>query len=99
MLLEAMACGTPVVSTNAPYGPAEILGAGEWDPLVPPGDVEALAAALAGVLKGRRVPPDDLQSRAASFSMDRAVDAYEKLFASLYSLKGCLSTVSPLSVS
>jgi glycosyltransferase involved in cell wall biosynthesis len=81
VLIQALACGCPVVSTDCPSGPAEILEHGSYGPLVPVGDDEALANAILAVLTA---PPDRerLRARAAMFSLDRAVDQYlEVLFA------------------
>ena len=80
VLIEAMACGTPVVSTDAPYGPAEILEGGRWGPLVPVGDAEALAAAIVGCLNGGAVSTAELERRADDFSVERLVPVYEDLF-------------------
>ena len=46
VLVEALALGTPVVSTNCTYGPAEILGNGKYGTLVPVADHQAMAQAL-----------------------------------------------------
>lgn len=46
-LLEAVACGTPVLATNSPGGTSEILDGGRCGRLVPPGDSTALADAIA----------------------------------------------------
>lgn len=75
VLIQAMACGCPVASTDCWSGPAEILDGGAYGPLVPVGDDVALAKAILEVLKN---PPDleKLQARAALFSVDRAADRY-----------------------
>ena len=81
VILEALACGTPVVSTDAPYGPREILGG--WGDLPPVGDAPALGRALAGTLRGERPTEEALRARAADFSVERAADAYVALFEEL----------------
>ncbi len=75
VLLEALACGCPVVSTNCPSGPSEILEAGALGPLVPVGDDDALALAVQDVLDD---PPDParLEKRIDAFSIDRIADRY-----------------------
>lgn len=50
VLLEALAVGTPVVSTDCPAGPSELLGGGRYGRLVPVGDAVALAQAMADEL-------------------------------------------------
>lgn len=74
-LIEAMACGCPVVSTHCPGGPAEILAEGIHGRLVPVGDAPALAEAMAQTL-ANPPSPQALQARAADFSLERSIDAY-----------------------
>lgn len=80
VLAEALACGCPVVSTNCPSGPREILEDGKWGRLVPVGDEEALAEAMCTSLAEEH-DPERLRERAMDFSVDRVVDEYlEVLF-------------------
>ncbi len=78
VLIEAMACGCPVVSTDCSFGPREILEGGKLGALVPVGDSEALATAMDRALD---TPPrrGALRERASFFSIERAVDQYEEL--------------------
>jgi len=78
VLIEALACGCPVVSTDCPSGPAEILEGGKWGPLVPVGDVHSLAKAILQVLER---PPDRelLRKRGLEFHVERAVQQYLEL--------------------
>lgn len=81
VLTEAMALGTPVVATDCPSGPAELLDGGRIAPLVPVGDPEALAAAILATLD--QPPPGDLL-------MD-AVAEYEQA----YSARQYLAALEP----
>jgi glycosyltransferase involved in cell wall biosynthesis len=75
VLIEAMACGCPVVSTDCPSGPAEILERGRYGALVPVGDVEAMAKAIHAALDGSH-DAERLKTRAAEFSLERAAERY-----------------------
>ena len=59
-LLEALACGTPVVSTDCPHGPRETLEGVDAARLVPVNDIDALAEALAELLDERPTVDVDL---------------------------------------
>lgn len=73
VLVEAMAAGTPVVSTDCPDGPSEILEGGKWGKLVPVGDVEALAR---GILASLDEPRNSSTCRAMRFSVDAIMNEY-----------------------
>ena len=76
VLIEAMACGCPVVSTDCPSGPRTILEDGQYGPLVEVGDDAALAA---GVLATLRDPLDErtLIERARDFQPSTVLADYE----------------------
>jgi glycosyltransferase involved in cell wall biosynthesis len=73
-LIEAMACGVPVVATDCPSGPAEILENGKWGRLVPVGDEAQLAQAIIATLDSPTTP--DVSRRAAHFSDRESVAQY-----------------------
>jgi len=75
VVAEALACGTPVVSTDCPHGPAEILEGGKHGRLVPVGDTERLAEAIVATLAA---PPDReaVRQRGRVFSLERSVTEY-----------------------
>lgn len=78
VIVEAMACGTPVVSTDCPSGPSEILERGLWGDLVSPGNPDLLAKAIIHSLDNP--VQKDVKTRAKSFSVDNAVDQYFNIF-------------------
>lgn len=78
VLIEAMAVGTPVVSTDCPSGPAEILENGRWGRLVPVGNPELLAKAIIESLSEPR-RSEDLIRRSEDFRAEKAVNQYLQL--------------------
>lgn len=75
VLVEAMTLGVPVVSTDCPTGPAEILDNGRLGPLVPVSHPEALASAVHHALT-HPVGAAELQARTEQWSLNRIVPQY-----------------------
>ncbi|NEW76812.1 glycosyltransferase family 4 protein [Streptomyces rhizosphaericus] len=85
-LVEAMRCGIPVVATDCPLGPAEIINDGVDGRLVPMGDRQALAAALSDLIAdepGRRRMGEAARAAARRFDPAHVAHAYEELFGDL----------------
>lgn len=82
-LLEAMSCGLPVISTNCPSGPADIIRSEYEGVLVPPANVEAMSAALRRLLGSE---PERLRLGAAAqnsverFRIEAIMPMWERLF-------------------
>jgi glycosyltransferase involved in cell wall biosynthesis len=76
VLIEALACGCPVVATDCPSGPREILSDGEYGTLVPVRNAAALSDAIRSTLE-TPTDPGKLTRRARGFSVETIVDRYE----------------------
>lgn len=79
VLIEAMACGCPVVSTDCPSGPSEILKHGEYGQLVPVGDPDSMANAIEEVLENQP-ETERIINRAEMFSDTQITNEYLEVF-------------------
>src|SRR5262249_58972800 len=86
-VVEALACGTPVVATDCPYGPREILDDGRYGELVPVGDADALAAAIDTALD-QPVDRKTLMRRGFDYTAERAAESFLALVAGCNALSG-----------
>ena len=85
-IVEALAAGTPVISTNTPYGPSEILENGKFGEIVPSGNVKELALSMEKLLKnpGLRHKFSGLGiKRSRFFDVSEMLESYSKLFTHL----------------
>src|SRR5271166_2492436 len=84
VIVEALGCGTPVISSRCEHGPAEILDHGRFGVLVAPCDPNAMAAAMNEIaaLRGR-FPADLLRQRANEYSYAACASRYIAMFTAL----------------
>ena len=86
VILEAMAAGLPIISTNSPYGPSEILGNGKYGLLVGVGDVGQLVNSCSVLLKDRKKLSSfskKSKERVKYFSREKMLRKYSALFNNL----------------
>jgi glycosyltransferase involved in cell wall biosynthesis len=74
VLIEALCCGLPVVATDCPSGPREILQGGRYGQLVPMGDVATMADAMAKALSGQMPRPP--RESWLPYDLETVVDQY-----------------------
>lgn len=82
VILEAMACGLPVISTDCKSGPREILKNGRYGLLVPVGDEIALSDGMLKLLKDsecRKGLARAGKERVKDFSVDKIIKHYESV--------------------
>lgn len=79
VLIEALACGCPIVSTDCEHGPSEILEGGKYGWLVPVSDKIALANAMKNALEATEDYKSSLLHRARDFTVEKSVSSYLKI--------------------
>jgi glycosyltransferase involved in cell wall biosynthesis len=89
VLIEALALGIPVISTDCPSGPREITAGGIYGTLVPAGDTSALATAIIERLSGHPCKASGLPSWLQQFAVDASVTSHAEL------IETALSTLPP----
>lgn len=84
VLIEALALGLKIVSTDCPEGPREVTLDGKFGTLVPVGDVDAMAQAMGEAFDGPALKVDaELKAHLKQFSLDYAADVYLRVLTSV----------------
>ena len=78
VIVEAMSCGVPILSTNCQFGPNEILADGKFGKLVPVNNIEELASGMAEML-GQPIDAQKLKDRSQDFAPEVAAREYLRI--------------------
>ncbi len=87
VLVEALSCGLPLISTDCPSGPSEILKNGQLGKLVPVNDVKSMTDAIIEAINNpdKYSTREERMLRAKDFSVENVVNQYELLFENICS--------------
>lgn len=98
VLIEALAVGTPVIATDCPSGPREILAAGKYGTLVPTENPERLASAILQQLRHRTPAPPDLGQWLHQFDAAASIDKHIALIEAIMTAPRAAVRKAPLSL-
>ena len=90
VIVEAMATGTPVISTDCPSGPKEIIGDNKFGLLVPINNADALSSTILKMLDSPKLMHQYSnlgKKRSQDFNIDNVIKSYEKVIDEVYSGK------------
>ncbi|MET7932575.1 glycosyltransferase family 4 protein [Streptomyces sp. NPDC005322] len=93
-IVEAMHCGVPVVATDCPHGPGEIITDGRDGLLVASGDADSIAKGLLTLIEDRRLRRSmsaAARVTARRYAPERVAAAYEQLIAELHAARGTMA--------
>ncbi len=82
VIIEALACSTPVISTDCPFGPGEIITNGKNGILIPIRDEKAIANSIFELIKNEAAMKElamEGRKRAEDFSLEKIIPLYEKI--------------------
>lgn len=85
VIVEAVAAGLPVVATDCPTGPREVLSTNQWSRLVPVGDASAMANAILETLEWPKPPVDELRESVRDYTLEVSAARYRDVLNTLAS--------------